>query len=229
MVVIPAGSFVMGLNAGDRDERPAHRVTISKSFAMSQTEITQVQWRAVMQDQWRTIGGKDPSYFASCGDDCPVEQVSWNEAQIFIQKLSARTRKQYRLPTEAEWEYACRAGSKFNYCGSETLGDIAWHSESLDSAGVTIKSTMPVAKKQANAFGLYDMNGNVWEWVEDSYHDNYLNAPNDGDAWQSDGKRRVLRGSSWFNNPQLIRATKRFKEAPTAKSKFYGLRVVRIL
>jgi formylglycine-generating enzyme required for sulfatase activity len=88
---------------------------------------------------------------------------------------------------------------------------------------------MPVASKQANAFGLYDMNGNVWEWVADSYHDNYLNAPNDGDVWQSDGKRRVLRGGSWFNSPQSISASKRFKETPATKSKFYGLRVVRVL
>jgi formylglycine-generating enzyme required for sulfatase activity len=219
----------MGSNTGEREERPAHRVTITKAFAIGQTEITQVQWRAVMQDQWRTIGGKDPSYFKSCGDDCPVEQVSWNDAQIFIQKLNAKTRKQYRLPTEAEWEYACRAGSQFNSCGGGTLSDIAWHSESLDSTGKPIQGTMPVAGKHANAFGLYDMNGNVWEWVADSYHDNYLNSPKDGDVWQSDGKRRVLRGGSWFNSAQSMSASKRFKEAPVAKSKFYGLRVVRVL
>lgn len=229
MIVIPAGSFIMGSNTGEKDERPAHRVTISKPFAMSRTEITQVQWRAVMQDQWQTISGKNPSFFSSCGDNCPVEQISWNDAQIFIQKINAITRKQYRLPSEAEWEYACRANTKQQFCGSDDINSVAWHNASVDELGNNIQGTAPVAGKQANNFGLYDMSGNVWEWVEDSYHDNFINSPTNGDAWQSDGKRRVLRGGSWFNGSALIKATRRFKEMPTSRSKFYGLRLVRVL
>jgi formylglycine-generating enzyme required for sulfatase activity len=228
MVVIPAGSIDMG-SAVSKDEKPVHRVTISKAFAMSRTEVTQIQWRAVMQDQWRTIHGKDPSYFSSCGDNCPVEQISWNDVQIFIQKLNAITRKQYRLPSEAEWEYACRAGETHPYCGSDNVDLVAWYGASAETEGNSDQATKPVATKLANAFGLFDMSGNVWEWVEDSYHDNYKGAPTDGDAWQKDGKTRVLRGGSWFNSSPLVRATKRFKEAPTFRSKFAGFRLVRVL
>jgi formylglycine-generating enzyme required for sulfatase activity len=227
MVVLPAGSFDMGASNGDADEYPVHRVTIAQSFAIGKTEVTQIQWRAVMQDQSRSIAGNDPSYFSSCGEDCPVEQVSWNDIQIFIQKLNAKTRKQYRLPSEAEWEYACRAGTRLQYCGSDDADSVAWYGGAADTG--VIKATAPVAGKQANAFGLYDMSGNVWEWVGDSYHDNYRGAPSDARAWQSDGKRRVLRGGSWFNEPQSLRATGRYKEAPAFRSKFVGFRLVRSL
>jgi len=109
------------------DESHMHHVLIKKSFALGRTEITQFQWRAVMQDQSRSIIGNDPSYFSSCGEDCPVERVSWNNVQIFIQKLNAKTRKQYRLPSEAEWECACRAGDGYEYCGDNSLESVAWH------------------------------------------------------------------------------------------------------
>jgi formylglycine-generating enzyme required for sulfatase activity len=227
MIVIPSGSFNMGSNSGDSDEKPMHRVTIAKAFAIGKTEVTQIQWRAVMQDQWRTVLGKDPSYFSGCGDNCPAEQVSWNEVQIFIQKLNAKTRKQYRLPTEAEWEYACRAGGQQQYCGSDNLDSVAWYGASADSAIDSDKTTHPAASKQANAFGLYDMSGNVWEWVEDSYHDNYKGATTDGDAWQSDGRKRVLRGGSWFNVSASVRAASRHKDVPGFRSKFVGFRLVR--
>ncbi len=228
MVVIPAGSFDMGSYDGDVDEAPVHRVTIAKPFAMSKTEITQIQWRAVMQSQSRTMAGNDPSYFSSCGEDCPVEQVSWNDVQIFIQRLSARTRKQYRLPTEAEWEYACRAGKQEQYCGGDDASKVAWYGGAADTEHGS-QSSSPVARKEPNAFGLYDMSGNVWEWVADSYHDNYKGAPGDGRAWQSDGKLRVLRGGSWFNDVPALRATSRHKEAPVFRSKFVGFRVVQVL
>jgi len=111
MVIIPAGSFDMGSNNGEVNEKPVHRVTIAKPFAMGMTEVTQGQWKAVM--------GNNPSSFSNCGDTCPVEQVSWNDVQGFLQKLNAKTGKQYRLPSEAEWEYACRAEGKQEYCGSD--------------------------------------------------------------------------------------------------------------
>lgn len=229
MIEVPAGSFDMGASDGDADEYPIHRVTIAKSFAIGRTEVTQLQWRAVMQDQSRNIAGNDPSYFSSCGDDCPVEQVSWNDVQTFIQRLSAKTRKQYRLPSEAEWEYACRAGGRQLYCGSDSVDGVAWYGASAEAEGNSGNATAHVASKAPNAFGLYDMSGNVWEWVEDSYHDSYKGAPTDARPWQSDGKRRVLRGGSWFNAPQSLRAASRHKEVPTFRSKFAGFRLVRML
>jgi formylglycine-generating enzyme required for sulfatase activity len=151
--------------------------------------------------------GNNPSKFSDCGDTCPVELVSWNDAKEFIQKLNAKTGKQYRLPSEAEWEYACRAGGHQKYCGSDNVDSVAWY-------GSEFGNTHPVAEKQANTFGLYDMSGNVWEWVEDSYHDNYNGAPTDGSAWQGDGAKRVLRGGSWTNNANDSRSSFRLDLDP---------------
>ena len=190
MVVIPAGSFEMGSGEDEPNEMPVHRVTISHAFAIGKTEVTQGLWKSIMDN--------NPSRFASCGDNCPVEQVSWNNVQDFIGRLNAKTGKQYRLPSEAEWEYACRAGGTHTYCGSDNLDDIGWYGGLAKPAGNSGKSTNPVAAKQPNAWGLYDMSGNVWEWVQDSYHDNYNGAPADGSAWQEeDSMMRVPRGGSW--------------------------------
>lgn len=189
MVVIPAGG------------------PIGQSFAIGKTEVTQGQWKAIM--------GNNPSHFSGglfskgCGDNCPVEKVSWNDAKKFIQKLNAKTGKQYRLPSEAEWEYACRAGGQQEYCGSDNVGSVAWYS---DNSGGT---THPVALKQPNAYGLYDMSGNVWEWVEDCY---------DGDC-----AKRVLRGGSWCYVPQDSRATKRSRGEPACRNYVYGFRLARML
>src|SRR3989338_2056531 len=197
MVVIPAGSFDMGSNV-DPSEMPVHRVTISYAFALGKTEVTQGQWKAIM--------GDNPSKHINCGDNCPVEMVSWKDAQAFIQKLNDKTGKQYRLPSEAEWEYACRAGGTHLYCGGDDPDAISWYGGLATPAGNSGKATNPVATKQANAFGLYDMSGNVWEWVEDSYHENYDGAPTDGSARQGDSVLRVPRGGSWSF---LQRAAKR--------------------
>jgi formylglycine-generating enzyme required for sulfatase activity len=215
MVIIPAGSFDMGSNDGEVNEKPVHHVTIAKPFAMGKTEVTQGQWKAVM--------GNNPSSFGNCGDTCPVEQVSWNDVQRFLQKLNARTGKQYRLPSEAEWEYACRAEGKQEYCGSDYINSIAWYS---NNGGLT---THPVASKQANAWGLYDMSGNVGEWVEDIYHDNYSGAPADGSAWLGDGAKRVLRGGSWNYGPQGGRAAYRGWFEPSFRSNRYGFRLAETL
>lgn len=204
MVEIPPGSFDMGSNNG---ERPVRRVTIGKAFAIGKTEVTQGQWQAIM--------GNNPSHFSgglftsNCGLDCPVEKVSWNDAQEFIQKLNAKTGKQYRLPTEAEWEYACRAGGQQEYCGSDNVGSVAWYNG--NSGG----TTHPVGRKQPNALGLYDMSGNVWEWVEDCYN--------------SDCAQRVLRGGSWNYGPQRSRAAKRFSYAPANRITDIGFRLARML
>jgi len=218
MVEIPAGSFDMGSNSGESDEKPVHRVTIAKPFAIGKTEVTQEQWYAVM--------GSDPSYFNGCGDTCPVEQVSWNDAQTFIKKLNTKTGKQYRLPTEAEWEYACRAGNQLEYCGSDIADTVSWNS--LNSGGFFFNTPHPVASKHANAFGVYDMSGNVWEWVEDNYHENYNGAPVDGSAWVG-GSMRVLRGGSWGKDPKFGRAAARSKFASNYRDFSYGLRLARNL
>jgi formylglycine-generating enzyme required for sulfatase activity len=215
MLVIPPGNFEMGSNDSDSDEKPVHQVTIGAVFALGKTEVTQGQWKAIM--------GSNPSHFSSCGDDCPVENVSWNDAQEFIQKLNARTGKQYRLPSEAEWEYACRAGTRQQYCGSDNLDSTGWYTQ---NSGY---STHPASRKQANAFGLYDMTGNVWEWVEDSYHDSYNGAPADGSAWSGDGAKRVLRGGSWYYGPQDARAAYRDGDEPAIRSNINGFRLARML
>ena len=203
MVVIPAGSFDMGSNNGDPNEKPVHHVTIGKPFAIGKTEVTQGQWKAIM--------GDNPSKFASCGDNCPVEQVSWDNAQEFIQKLNEQTGKQYRLPSEAEWEYACRAGAQQEYCGSDNLDSVGWYGGLATPAGNSEKTTNPVAAKQPNAWGLYDMSGNVWEWVEDVYHNSYNGAPTDGSVWQGEGMLRIPRGGSWSYQQ---RASKRSGSEP---------------
>ena len=215
MVEIPKGSFDMG------ETGTTHRVTLAKPFAIGKTEVTQGQWKAVM--------GSNPSYFANCGDTCPVEGVSWDDAQAFIQKLNSKTGKQYRLPSEAEWEYACRAGRRHEYCGSNDIGSVAWYGAYVNPKGNSGETTNPVATKQANAFGLYDMSGNVWEWVEDSWHGNYSGAPTDGSAWPGDGAKRVRRGGSWKFKPQNARAAFRFWFEPAIQDTDVGFRLARML
>ena len=218
MVELPPGNFDMGSNSGESNEKPLHHVTIAKAFAIGKTEVTQAQWQAVM--------GSNPSNFATCGDTCPVEQVSWDDAQTYIQKLNLKTGKQYRLPTEAEWEYACRAGNQQDYCGNDNVDKVSWNNR--NSGSYFFNTPHPVGTKQANAFGLYDMSGNVWEWVEDAYHDDYTGAPADGSAWEN-GSKRVLRGGSWGYDAEFGRATARFKFSPGYRYFSYGFRLVRVL
>lgn len=190
MVVVPAGSFDMGSNGGEENEKPVHRVTIKRAFAIGKTEVTQAQWKAIM--------GNNPAKYGACGDNCPVEQVSWDDAQEFIEALNEKTGKNYRLPSEAEWEYACRAGGQHTYCGGDDMNSVGWYGGLATPAGNSGKSTNPVGTKQPNAWGLYDMSGNVWEWVQDSYHESYEGAPADGSAWEEESATlRVPRGGSW--------------------------------
>jgi formylglycine-generating enzyme required for sulfatase activity len=205
----------------DQYQKPIHHVTIAKSFALGKTEVTQAQWRTIM--------GNNPSQYPNCGDTCPVEDVSWNDAQEFIQKLNAKTGKQYLLPSEAEWEYACRAGGQQEYCGNDHVDSVAWYGAYSNPVGNSAKTTNPVSTKQANDWGLYDMSGNVLEWVEDSWHENYNGAPTDGSVWQGDGALRVLRGGSWSLGSQFARATKRVWDKPAAHSNNRGFRLARML
>ncbi len=216
MVVIPAGSFTMGSSDGDDDEEPLHRVNI-QSFALGKFEVTQGQWKAVM--------GNNPSRFTECGDNCPVERVSWNDIQEYIQKLNQRSGKTYRLASEAEWEYAARAGStgKWSFGDNQSqLGEYAWYSANSGK-------TQRVGQKKPNAFGLYDMHGNVWEWVQDVLHDNYSGAPTDGSAWMNggDNSRRVLRGGSWSDIPAGLRSANRFWYSPESRIISIGFRLAR--
>lgn len=221
MVAIPAGSFEMGSNDGERDERPVHRVGVP-AFALAKTEVTQSQWQAVM--------GSNPDRFKPCGDACPMEKVSWQDAQDYVQRLSAKTGEPYRLPSEAEWEYACRAGSRQTYCGSDNLNSVAWYGKirNVSSGG---NYPYAVGQKQANAFGLYDMSGNIWEWVEDCYHTSYVGAPSDGSAWISEcsGNRRVMRGGSWLNGPGSARPAYRIVTPPADRVDAKGFRPARML
>ena len=224
LVVIPAGRFMMGSNDGnsrESSEKPIHPVNI-KQFAIGKTEVTQAQWQAVM--------GSNPSKFTNCGSNCPVEQVSWNDVQQFIQKLNAKTGQSYRLPSEAEWEYAARAGSQSKYSFGDSdsdsqLGQHAWYKENSGN------STKPVAGKQANAFGLHDIHGNVLEWVKDCWHDNYNGAPTDGSAWTTSctGNGRVLRGGSWLYGPASLRSADRMWDSPDRRGSGTGFRLARTL
>ena len=216
MVVIPPGDFRMGSDHGDDDEKPIHTVLIARPFALAKTEVTQAQWRAIM--------GSNPSQFTNCGDSCPVEKISWEDAQEYVRRLSAKTGKTYRLPSEAEWEYACRAGGTQAYCGGDNLDQIAWYTE--NSKG----TPHPVGGKRPNAFGLHDMTGNVWEWVEDCYGTSYDGAPADGGPWTPRECRRGLRrGGSWDSEPRISRASNRYWDEPSDRFSFYGFRPARTL
>lgn len=219
MVVIPAGSFEMSLpangNVANENARPAHRVNIKKAFALGQTEVTKRQWRALM--------GVNPAGSTNC-DDCPVGHLSWNAARDFVRRLSEKSEKPYRLPSEAEWEYACRAGGQHEYCGGDIADSLAWH-ENNSSGGAHA-----VAGKQPNTFGVYDMSGNVWEWTADCWNVGYDAAPNDGSPWASGAcSSRVLRGGSWQYKSQFAGAIIRAGSAIDSAGESDGLRVARSL
>jgi formylglycine-generating enzyme required for sulfatase activity len=209
---VPAGSFQMGSANGDPTEQPVHQVTFARGFYIGRYEVTQAQWQKVM--------GNNPSTFSNCGENCPVEQVSSDDAQEFIKKLNAQSDGyQYRLPTEAEWEYACRSGTTGDYAGD--LSSMAWYTS---NAGY---KTHPVGQKQANAWGLYDMHGNVSELVMDYEHNNYDGAPSDGSVWSkaiSDG--RMQRGGSWRLDDKHARSAQRSAVPADYRWKDVGFRVV---
>jgi formylglycine-generating enzyme required for sulfatase activity len=213
---VKPGTFMMGSNDGYKDEKPVHEVTFKKGFYMQTTEVTQGQWMAVM--------GDNPSHFKDCGENCPVENVSWDDAKDFIKKLNKMEGDKYRLPTEAEWEYAARGGEKskgYKYSGSNDLDEVAWYRENSDD------KTQPAAGKKSNELGIYDMSGNVWEWCEDKWHDNYEDAPSDGSAWVTvEGSNRVNRGGSWNDFAQDCRVAGRNFVIPEGRSGRVGFRLV---
>jgi formylglycine-generating enzyme required for sulfatase activity len=216
-IFIKGGCFDRGdtFGDGDSDERPFHEVCVG-GFWMGKFEVTQGQWERVM--------GNNPSYFKS-GSNYPVEQVSWNDTQEFIQRLNQQSGKRFRLPTEAEWEYAARSkGRREKWVGTSSeydLGDHAWYDK---NSGYR---TNPVGQKKPNELGLYDMSGNVWEWCKDWYDkDYYSRRVRDNPKGPDSGQYRVLRGGSWFDSPRSVRASLRFRLEPTIRNSNGGFRLV---
>jgi sulfatase modifying factor 1 len=263
MVVIPAGNFAMGSPASeagrDKDEGPVHQVEVA-TFALGKTEITRGQFAAFVKKTkyntgdkcWTLEGGKyevrkgdwlQPGYPQD--DRHPVTCINWDDARAYAEWLSAKTGKHYRLPSEAEWEYAARGNtSTQRYWGdnpdvaceyanvadktaqSQIKGASSW---SVHNCTDGFAYTAPVASFKVNAFGLNDMLGNVWEWTEDSYHDSYQDAPIDGSAWSGDGVKRVLRGGSWNNEPLNVRTAIRNGNKPAQRFSIFGFRLARML
>ncbi len=243
MVKIPAGQFMMGASSEQAEqlkkdverycdgcdgaktaniELPQHRVSVA-AFYIGKFEITQAQWKAVM--------GRNPSNFKK--DDLPVELVTWNDCVRFCKLLSQKTGRQYRMPSEAEWEYACRGGSSAAFAFGDNINtDIVNYDGGFPYGaapkGLNRNTTTAVGSLGiANAFGLYDMHGNVYEWCQDIWHENYQGAPTDGNAWMSGGDqaKRVLKGGSWDVNGLNCRSSYRFGDYPDARGKGVSLGV----
>jgi formylglycine-generating enzyme required for sulfatase activity len=214
MVRIEGGCYQMGSPSheeGRDDDERQHRVCV-EDFKIGKYEVTQAQWREVM--------GSNPSKFSGCSN-CPVEQVSWNEVQEFLLKLNGQTGGGYRLPTEAEWEYACRGGrTGERFCGGGNANAVAWH------GGNSGSKTHPVGHKQGNGYGLYDMSGNVWEWTCSEYDKDYGGAErrciSKNDA---NGRGLVIRGGSWISYPHGLRAAKRDGNRPDVRDNGLGFRL----
>ena len=243
LVSIPGGSFMMGTEESEierliknfnweyfRREKPQHKVTV-QPFLMGKYPVTQSQWRVIasLPKVNRDLKA-NPSRFK--GDNLPVETVSWFDAVEFCQRLSNRTKQEYRLPSEAEWEYACRAGTTTPFNFGETItGDLANYKTNKrtytnEASGDFRAKTTPVGSFPPNPYGLYDMHGNVWEWCEDNWHDNYEGAPSNGSAWISGNDSiKVVRGGSWSSNPRFCRSAFRRLTRDT-RVNYIGFRVV---
>jgi formylglycine-generating enzyme required for sulfatase activity len=226
MVSIPGGNFQMGSPTTEKghenDESPQHQVNVP-AFFMGRYAVTQAQYEKMM--------GKNPSEFK--GVKRPVENVSWNDAQAFCKKLSEKTGRTYRLPSEAEWEYACRAGTTTPFHFGETITSKLANYDGtgiyqFEPKGEYRKQTVDVDSFLPNAFGLFNMHGNVWEWCEDIYHENYEDAPTNGSAWNVGGKGnvRLLRGGSSVNSPRYCRSASRLSRDAGLRYNDYGFRVV---
>jgi eukaryotic-like serine/threonine-protein kinase len=224
LVQIPAGSFDIGSfkGKGYDDERPQNRVSAA-AFMLGQYAVTQAHWQAVM--------GKHSSRFN--GDSLPVDNISWNDAVKFCERLSKTIGQVFKLPSEAQWEYACRAGSQAAFHFGETMttdvanynGEFAFNAE---PKGIDWHVTTPVDTFDPNAFGLCDMHGNVWEWCADVGRDTYDGAPTDGRAWTTQGEQtyRVARGGCWHHTPDVCRSAARLRDGATEGDEFTGFRVV---
>jgi formylglycine-generating enzyme required for sulfatase activity len=214
-VLVPAGKFMMGSDKGADDEKPVHEAHLSMPFYLGKYEVTQGQWQAVM--------GNNPSRFK--GDaNLPVEHVTWEDVQAFIRKLNAReSGTKYRLPTEAEWEYAARAGTTTDYSFGDDprlLGEYAWYAENAEH------KTHPVGQKKANVWGLHDMHGNVWEWVQDWYSKPYPSGTVTDPQGPAAGSIRVYRGGSWITHARNCRVSYRNDQGPGGRVVYIGFRLL---
>ncbi|MEH1974875.1 MAG: SUMF1/EgtB/PvdO family nonheme iron enzyme [Nostoc sp.] len=232
IVSIGSGKFQMGAPQDEseslEDERPQHIVTL-KAFCMGKYPITQAQWRVIAKlPKIKRCLKVEPSCFK--GDNLPVERVSWHDAQEFCERLSRQTRRKYRLPSEAEWEYACRAQTStpfhFGKIITPNLANYCGHNENIHT--FYYQQTIEVGSFPANAFGLCDMHGLVWEWCADYEHEDYQGAPLDGSVWLNDGNEeyRILRGGSWDSSPNCCRSASRFSEMASVTDSRFGFRVV---
>ena len=230
MVMIPAGTFRMGCVSGQdcfSDERPVHNVRIRQAFAVSKYEVTFAQWDACVLGGG--CGGYRPDDEGWGRGTRPVINVSWDNAQAYVSWLSSQTGAAYRLLSEAEWEYVARAGRQTAYSWGSDIGSDRANCEGCGSAWDN-EQTAPVGSFQANAFGVHDMHGNVWEWVEDCWNDRYRRAPSDGSAWlRGNCERRVLRGGSWGSLPRSLRSAERLWNTSGYRGSGLGFRVARTL
>jgi formylglycine-generating enzyme len=215
MALVEGGTFRMGAAVAGSDEIPVHTVTVG-TFLIGRYEVTQKQWREVMGNDARV------NYFPGC-DSCPVERVSWFSVQEYLDRISRMSGKKFRLPTEAEWEYAARGGRfslNFKFAGSNDPDEVAWRD------GNSSVRTHPVGQKKPNELGLYDMSGNVWEWCSDWYHPKYYSeslAVNP--EGPPEGTFRVMRGGSWFHDSSGLRVTDRDRSNPSFRQGFVGFRI----
>ncbi|WP_079913074.1 formylglycine-generating enzyme family protein [Paenibacillus sp. 32352] len=217
-VLIHPGSFTMGssVEVGEGDEAPEHKVTITKPFYLGKYEVTQEQWEELM--------GNNPSKFK--GDKRPVDSVSWEDTQLFLQKLQEKTGRKFALPTEAQWEFAARAGTstRWEFGDNESiLGEYAWYQENSDGV------THPVGQKKPNAWGLYDMYGNIQEWCKDWYAAPYPQGNASDPQGPNSGDSRVLRGGAWGDDFTMVRSTYRNASGTDAKTPGIGFRVAMVM
>ena len=216
MVPVPAGAFSMG-SAEDPSEKPIHHVTI-KSFAISKFPITVREWNAC-------VAAKSCSYAPTGKDDAPVTNLSWTDTQQFVEWLSKATQKPFRLPTEAEWEYAARGGTRSKFWWGDQLQASMANCKGCNEPYET-SQPLNVGSFKPNPFGLYDMGGNIHQWVADCWHENYQGAPSDGSAWvEDDCQSRVIRSGSWKNDPSYVRPSNRDHYDATVRYPTHGLRV----
>jgi formylglycine-generating enzyme required for sulfatase activity len=218
MVLVKGGCYEMGDTFGDggNNEKPVHHVCV-KDFYLGKYVVTQMQYTMDM--------AINPSLESVCGMTCPVENVSWNDVQEYIKKLSGRTGNPYRLPTEAEWEYAARSGGKDEkWAGTSNENELGEHAWFYNNSHF---QSHPVGGKKPNELGLYDMTGNVWEWMSDYYDDGYYaKSPADEPTGAETGQKRALRGGYWGDFPSWVRITRRIGLDPAAKAAGYGVRLV---
>lgn len=223
MKCVEGGTFLMGSSNYEADEQPVHNVKVN-SFYICEIEVTQALWKEVMGKtviQQRDLANQSGP-LRGVGANCPMYYVNWYECQDFICRLNLKTGKQFRLPTEAEWEYAAKGGNHsggFKFAGSNSIDGVAWYT---DNSNISVH---PVKSKAPNELGLFDMSGNVWEWCSDCYNSDYYLYSSSNNPINSSGEKRVVRGGSWYSKPSFCRISKRHKLSPDYRDTCYGFRL----